>query len=84
MSTQYPEAEKLARVGEQKQAILEFLEWCQSEGLWLARYEGQRLTTIMERSEPLVHRFFGLDDKKLEAERRAMLQEFSDARRPSQ
>lgn len=69
---QYPECEKLAADRPKKIAIMEFLEWLEEQGLTICDLDGFRLR---ESNEQLVHRHLGLDDKKLEQERREMLRD---------
>lgn len=68
----YPQSEKLARLGDSQTAILEFLDWLASESLFICDAEGYG---IPESYELLVLRYFDVDAKELDKERRAMLEE---------
>jgi hypothetical protein len=71
----YPECEKWAAVQPQVRAIQAFTEWLEIEKHYeLARRgeEGQ-LTTIRDRVEDLLYQHFEIDPRKLDDERRAML-----------
>lgn len=74
----YPECEKLKDLAPKRDTILEFLEWLGENDMEIRstlsfpddEWEKQpcRLTP-----EQLSHLFLGIDDKKLEQERQAML-----------
>lgn len=76
---EYPQHERLADIKDQSQAIGEFLEWCLREkGYALAewgesRMIGTRMMPISYSTEAILAEFFGIDLKKLEAEKLAML-----------
>lgn len=71
----YPECEKLAREDKRRTPVLHFLEWCQEQGIELAKMDGRgHLDPVMERDEEIVLRWLEIDPKKLEGERRAMLE----------
>lgn len=61
----YPECEKWAKVHSDASAILQFMEWRD----YRMHGNGPVPTTEM-----LVYEYFNIDPKKLEAERRAMLE----------
>lgn len=79
--SQYPEHDKLQAVKNQSQLIGEFLEWLNSQGLYLAAW--QEIDTIFGKDSELVisylsindilARFFEIDLDKLEDEKRQML-----------
>jgi len=77
----YPELDKMAaRSPVANQAISEFLEWLDTQGIVLARPDMVTKALprcwhlpITERHESLLERFFGIDPVALENERRAML-----------
>lgn len=73
---EYPECEKLSAVYEERFAILDFLMWCEGEGIHLARYDEDRprMVTVSESPDALVMRHFNIDSQKIEDERRAMLE----------
>ena len=76
----YPEHEKLKAVEDASRAISEFLEWLAVDGIGLARasnYGGwgiSNLLPVIERPEAMLGRFFDINLKVLEAEKRVMLQ----------
>ena len=73
----YPEHEKLAKISGKSQAVGEFLEWASSQGLHLCEpipeslhgYYGPTNRSVLD----LLAEFFGIDQDKIEAEKRAML-----------
>jgi len=75
----YPEHEKLEKIKDFSQKCGEFLDWLQHEkGLFLATYsgeEGDELYRADETINQLLVEFFGIDLKKLEAEKLKMLDE---------
>ncbi len=74
---QYPECEKLSEVAAEKQAICNFLEWAEQNNLHLCTFNPKlnydNYSRTPESVEKITHRFYGIDDLKLEEERRAML-----------
>ena len=72
----YPEHDKLTKIKDQSQAIGEFMDWLADDGIFLAHYEeGYNFphhvhTPITD----LLASFFGIDQKKLEEEKRQMLE----------
>ena len=61
----YPVSVKLSKARGQRMAIYDFLEWLENEkGI------------IVDRSDALIMEYLGIDEKALEAERRAMLREY--------
>jgi hypothetical protein len=78
----WPEHTKLQAVREQSQACGEFIDWLQEHGYYLGRYndEGTRLYThTVPKLTDLLADHFGIDQKKLEAEKTAMLDEIRKA-----
>ncbi len=74
----YPEHDKLAKIAEQSQTCGEFLEWLVSEKkIQLAQLDGQpgyeRLWPAGYNATDLLAEFFGIDQSKIETEKRAML-----------
>jgi hypothetical protein len=71
----YPEHDKLTAVAEQTQAIGEFMEWAESKGLFLARYvDGSNFPRPIHTDiRDLLAEWAGIDQNKLEAEKRQML-----------
>lgn len=74
----YPEHEKVTQVKDEAQKLGEFLHWLGTQGIFLAtpdpradRFGGHVL--IAEDHEKVVARYFQVDLKKLEEEKRAML-----------
>jgi hypothetical protein len=76
----YPEHEKLRAIKDKSQAIYDFLAWCEEEkGYGLAvdsesGYQGEKYW-VPESKRDLLAEFFGIDQQKLEGEKRAMLDE---------
>lgn len=79
--TDYPESDKLSKYGDSISTILEFLDF---GGFILASYEdveGFRDPMLVPASgnqQDLVYRYFNIDPKKLEQERRSMLTALRD------
>jgi hypothetical protein len=64
-------------VHEESNRIGEFLDWLNTQGIFLAEYECQRdppLIRHRERYEPLLARFYNIDLNKVEDERQAILE----------
>jgi len=70
----YPEHDKLSAVADKTQAIGEFFEWLESKGIFLARYvEGSNYPRHVHGFRDLLAEWAGIDENKLEAEKRQML-----------
>lgn len=74
----YPEHMKLDKIKNLSQACGEFIEWLQCEkGVFLAVYDKKSTFGDLYRANIPTHvllaEFFEIDEKKLEAEKRAML-----------
>lgn len=84
MSTPTPECDKLSEVSNERDTIVEFIEWLRGRGIHLARYvqyEGYREETLVPDSTTDVswaHQFLDIDETALEAERRALLAELRE------
>ena len=80
----YPEHEKLAKVSDKSQVIGEFCDWLSEQGIMFSRYDDDYLggnfplTVSMDIQRRLAE-FFDIDRKKLEAEKRQMLDEIRSA-----
>lgn len=73
---EYPESEKLAKASNEMRAIRAFLDWAEEEkGYHLEAVRGEPMRT--ESTGALLYEHFGIDEKKLEAERRAMLEKLA-------
>lgn len=83
--TDYPECEKLSAVRDKSDLLSSFLDFMRDEGITLAKWSengidedraGPFLYSVCggdnEKNE-LLAKFFGIDMKKVEAERRALL-----------
>jgi hypothetical protein len=75
----FPEHEKLLQISEQSQSIGEFLEWMHGTKGWtvayVPSYYESTLVPVSYNINELLAEFFGIDLKKVEAEKRAMLDE---------
>ncbi len=73
----YPEHAKLDEVKHLSQAIYDFLEWCDKKGWQLMEYhksfDGQAGYPIRASRRDLLAEHFEIDQKRLEDEKRAML-----------
>lgn len=72
----YPEHDKLHQVKDETQAAGEFIEWLGSRGIFLACYpEGHNFPRSVETPiTTLLAEWTGIDQNKLEAEKRQMLE----------
>lgn len=83
-----PTLDKLSACASERNAICNFLEWLQEQGIELASYhthtdackEGkicgmgeQRLYSYNIRNEKLAHRYLEIDEKKVEEERQLLI-----------
>jgi hypothetical protein len=79
MSGGYPEHEKLGAVVQESEAIGEFLEWCYERGWYLCQPTGSPFEGCYRPVPGSINDYlaahFGIDQKKLEAEKRQMLNE---------
>ncbi len=74
----YPEHEKLQKIQDKTQTVGEFLDWLVNErevvlAKWIDGTLEERLAPINPSIQDLIAEFFGVDQNKLEAEKRAML-----------
>jgi len=70
----YKEHEKLQTVKDSSQTIGEFIEWCNNKGIFLGEYDRfDELVPTRKNTETLLAEFFKIDLKKLEQEKRDML-----------
>jgi hypothetical protein len=81
---EYPEHEKLAKVRDKSQAIGEFLEWASEKGWHLAYYPEDpnydaEMRWVRETVHQILAKYFGIDLKRLEDEKRAMLEWIREA-----
>lgn len=73
----YPEHLKLKAIAHLSQAQGEFVDWLQEQGIMLARY-GDKSDVLWPDLTPiptLLAKYHGIDQRELEAEKRAMLEE---------
>ena len=75
--SKYPECEKLSRHGDERRQIAQFLEWCQEQrielGVWTSGESWDSFDPLSGQHDTIIMRWLGIDEKKLETERRAML-----------
>lgn len=78
---QYPQLARLEEVQAQEAAILDFLDWCEAQGMelgmWIA--SGRYMRPVGISREQLLAGHLGVDLKVLENERRALLASFTAA-----
>ena len=83
----YPEHEKVRAIQRESQAIGEFMDWLQEEkNIGFAYFEEGLGDVLLSTPSllKLLEEFFGIDPKKLEAEKQAMLDEIrEEAETPS-
>jgi len=74
---QYPECEKLAAREAERRAMIDLLEFMEEDGIVLTKgyYDDAPSVpaTLHETKESIVFRALGIDGKKIEKERQAML-----------
>lgn len=76
MSCKYPEHAKMRMVVNDSQIIGEFLEWLSAQRIELTKLQdNDQYAPIRERTEQIIARYFGIDLKVIEQEKRAMLEE---------
>lgn len=80
----YPEHVKLAKIAVQSQAVGEFLdnsrfvlaEWAEKEDCWLdCKEDHPHLKEVRQTLEQVLAEHFGINERKVEEEKRAMLEE---------
>lgn len=71
----YPEHAKLKAIVDKSQVIGEFMDWLSDKGIHLAEWGKHELFSINTPIRDLLAEFFGIDQKKLDAEKDAMLEE---------
>jgi len=76
--SEYPEHEKMKTVQENSQIIGEFLEWLSSKNLSLCKWQdgvtGEGYYAYHFSIEELLAEFFNIDLKKVEEEKKSMLE----------
>lgn len=70
--TDYPEHAKLEHLGAERTLLNEFLDWLSSQGVFLVRYASDNEDVPVTEHAALAAKFLGIDESRLEAERRAM------------
>lgn len=80
---EYPEHDKLKALGGANQTVGDFIEWLGEQGIELASYGNGAYRDVLfplRRSrDTLIAQFFEIDTNKLEAEKRAMLDEIRES-----
>ena len=74
--TEYPESEKLAAYIDERNTVMEFLDFLHAKNMWICDAPGEnssRHYPILASDDRLIMQFLGVDEDKLEQERRAML-----------
>jgi hypothetical protein len=72
----YPEHEKLKAVSDKTQFVHDFLTFCEEKGVSLQTENG-----VYKRHAELLYEFTGIDQWKLEDEKRAMLDSIRTAKK---
>lgn len=77
MSELYPEHQKLKAVKEKAEIVGQFMDWIEEEGYLFARHcdDDNELISCHLPREVTLARFFGINLGKIDAEKRAMLEE---------
>lgn len=82
---QYPECEKLSAVRPEMMKITTFVEWLEEQGIKLCSPDdgggmfSSGYAPVSESVEKILHRYFEIDPKKLEDERRLILERAREA-----
>lgn len=81
----YPEHEKLERIQKESQAQGEFIDWLSGKGIYLAVYcDEKHLEALLVMANVsinnLLAEYHGINQAKLEQEKRQMLAEFRNER----
>lgn len=74
----YPEHEKLKAVKDRSQCVGEFIEWLGENNMAVCEFTGGNIDHWWPTGKPirkLLAQFFEIDEEKLEAEKRQMLEE---------
>lgn len=74
-----PEHQKLKDLNGANQIVGDFIEWLSENGYVIAQYEGNRLWPVTKSRDTLVAEHFGIDQKRLDAEKEQVLDEFRAA-----
>lgn len=83
----YPMATRLSELDTEHRTLVNFMEWITGERegkhYELARLEGVNdfLTPCMERIDNMIFEYLGIDPKKLDQERRQMLEDMRNAQK---
>lgn len=77
-----PEHEKLAKVKEKSQAVGEFLEWLNREGIHLCTLQDNKWGLISNSTSDILAQYFGIDEQKLEEEKLEILDEMRKLNEP--
>jgi hypothetical protein len=72
---EYPEHEKLKALNGANQIVGDFIEWFGEKGWELAKFEegGDDFVPVLKCRDDLIAEFFEIDQNRLEAEKRGML-----------
>jgi len=74
-----PECDKLISFYNERMVLERFIEWLESENMGIGEYIPDfvfgRFATISISTEELLRKYVGIDSRKLEEERRAILEE---------
>ncbi len=78
--SEFPEHEKMAELRDKIDAVTEFLEWCESTGKHVVTMSRHSLRVDeMFGTRELLAAHFQIDERKIEAEKQAMIAEFRAA-----
>lgn len=83
-SPSYPEHQKPKSISHLSQAQGEFVDWLQEQGIVLARWHGNELWMDNTPIQKLLAEYHGIDQRKIEAEKDAMLKECRKANAPGE
>lgn len=82
LADQYPECKRLADCSDDSQKIGEFIDWCNAQGYHLCEYlsvtpnsRTKQLSPLSVTMEQLLAKYFNIDLKVVETERRKLLDE---------
>jgi hypothetical protein len=73
-----PECDRMLAVKKESNSIGQFLDWLETNNYVIGEYEGGQLFSINKSFEKLLAEYFKIDLKKVDKEKRAILQALHD------
>ena len=79
-----PEHQKLKDLNGANQIVGDFIEWLGDNGMVIAAYEDNRLWPVTKSRDNLIAEHFGIDTKRLDAEKQQVLDDFVASQQSAQ